>query len=1510
MKSHFARTLATLSLWAAFHGGLIQAALDESTLKPLGMNVGDVNFFYTPYFANAAAQGGEWLEFEGFNFGTHIPHFAQAQFDENGCPKFLKPGKKLRLILYGLDTEYGTSRPATWPLRDGELAKGKVVVTWKGNADVRLSGATFLAGESNGAETGSIVNGRRVYLQTTPQGNNTLTVQEIVTPITEIKAWLPDPANPNTTTLEGQLFHPTFLSRIAELGDGLGFLRPMDWVKANASPQKSWGDRRLPSHVFQVGVLHPRDPTEPTDPAVISAGNRDTGVAFEHIVALCNAANKDLWITIPHLAVEDAPVGQDNFVTKLAKLIRFGSDGVEPFSSPQVNPAFPPLNPNLRVYVEYSNEIWSSGFNFPQGNWAERRATQQGISRAQFNARRFCEVWRTFEQVFGNEQTAGGNPQPRVIKVAATFTGNDTYTDEFLDEIKTFGATLSPVQEPDLISPTTYFGNDIQGFAIQRAQEQKGTSDPWFYTTANFDNDPTKGTDLRPVSEPPTSPYWTGSTIQSHLDELFREWTLRMLSGSSQTGNGPDATGVGGGFSDGLRDMALTKFSTRKPLVTYEGGPSLFVDAFDGGDDRDNGLTTFMELLNRQPEMAEVYRIHLNLAWSKGLRTHAPYVESGGWGKFGQWGHLESIRQPTESSPKWKFLLDWQTEVGGIRHIDDLQGTRPSFTTAAKLPTAIFGTAYSTTITTSGGEGSRTVELIGSVLSDGLTTNSSGGSFTISGTATSAGDNFLFLRVKDSDGDPAWRIFFFKTVGGPGIIVESNLEGTDRALNLPATANYVQQSGITSSGWNKGAGITAESGDDGLFFSQDMPAEEAASTLAKAITDNEFWTLTLTGSATTPLKLRRAEIRFSMLRQSFHAPRTFAVFTSIGGFSAANAVFTSLRMEDVGEREFVLKLPDTAAFENVTSAVQIRIYGFAGRFAGHAAALRAFKLTTASAEPPLLNPPSRALLAAGGTYQVSFHVPGAWRLTESMAFVTVSPTSGTGPGTVNVTVLPNNTKAARGGSIKLGTAEHTLTQAAAITPVISAPAVVPPLTVSGQFSLTIPTLNPPAVYSIKGTFPPGLKLDQATGIISGKPSTAGVFDFKIEASNAAGKAANTLSFSFNVSALDPALVGTYHGFVTRQQQVNGNLGARLELTTTKTGGVSGKIITGSVTLGFRGQLDADALDIDRPAFTVSIPRPKSTPIVLNLTLDRASNSLTGTLTEGGSNTAEVRGWRNAWTTANKTDALKGYYTFSIAQTDFDPTVLPEGEGYGSLTVPDNGVVTVAGKLSDGSGFTTSSFVGQAGQVLLYSPLYQNRGSFAGAIAITAGSIESIPGEIIPMWSKGPPLLNSTDRIYKQGFSAAEMRVLGGKYVQPAPGGLLMNLAPGSGNAALVFFAAGLQHAEGSAPDVAVTVSNASTKGTTNAASVPSPTSVQNNGKVTISLTSSTGLFTGKFTVPAVDGFPARTVSYQGMIVNISGNGSGRGYFQLPQNPSSPAEKLTQTPILSGQVEIRPVLLAP
>src|SRR5262249_40985426 len=78
-------------------------------------------------------------------------------------------------------------------------------------------------------------------------------------------------------------------------------------------------------------------------------------------VELANETGKDLYITLPVLATED-------YTRNLANLIRYGSDGVNPYTGPVDDPVYPGLNPNLRVYVEWSNEIWN--FAFSQGGWA------------------------------------------------------------------------------------------------------------------------------------------------------------------------------------------------------------------------------------------------------------------------------------------------------------------------------------------------------------------------------------------------------------------------------------------------------------------------------------------------------------------------------------------------------------------------------------------------------------------------------------------------------------------------------------------------------------------------------------------------------------------------------------------------------------------------------------------------------------------------------------------------------------------------------------------------------------------------------------------------------------------------------------------------------------------------------------------------------------------------------------------------------------------------------------
>jgi hypothetical protein len=268
-----------LGLLGLFIASTAAAQVDPSIFRPVGYHPSNIAYFNTPYFSNAMFQGGEWFSFTGSEFGTSVDFNAlPAQF-VNGYPQFLNSGQKLRALIFGLNIQ-DPFRPAGWPDRE-KLARGHIVVTWQGNADVRLVNGTFVPGESNGAATGAITNGRRVYLcNGANQSTQSVEVHAIVAPITQMRVWLApvdDPAtgtNENLTgTLENQLFHPLFLQRIADRD--WSFIRFMDWGATNASPVQDWIDRRSPNHIFMNGIINNRAPS------ASSEGNRETGVAYE-----------------------------------------------------------------------------------------------------------------------------------------------------------------------------------------------------------------------------------------------------------------------------------------------------------------------------------------------------------------------------------------------------------------------------------------------------------------------------------------------------------------------------------------------------------------------------------------------------------------------------------------------------------------------------------------------------------------------------------------------------------------------------------------------------------------------------------------------------------------------------------------------------------------------------------------------------------------------------------------------------------------------------------------------------------------------------------------------------------------------------------------------------------------------------------------------------------------------------------------------------------------------------
>ncbi len=196
-----------------------------------------------------------------------------------------------------------------------------------------------------------------------------------------------------------------------------------------------------------TGVLNTRSPAP--DYEWVS-GNQSTGLAYETIVALANELNLSLWINVPHLA-------SDDFIRNLALLILYGSDGVTPYQTTVENPIYPPLSSHLELFVEYSNEIWSAGPAFAQGEWSQTQAESLGITKAQFNARRFCHAFSIFQSVWSDNSD-------RLVRVAATWSSADSYTSSFLDEMTSVCPLEVPSVSPDCLAITTYFGNGIQDY--------------------------------------------------------------------------------------------------------------------------------------------------------------------------------------------------------------------------------------------------------------------------------------------------------------------------------------------------------------------------------------------------------------------------------------------------------------------------------------------------------------------------------------------------------------------------------------------------------------------------------------------------------------------------------------------------------------------------------------------------------------------------------------------------------------------------------------------------------------------------------------------------------------------------------------------------------------------------------------------------------------------------------------------------------------------------------------
>lgn len=212
-----------------------------------------------------------------------------------------------------------------------------------------------------------------------------------------------------------------------------------------------------------------------------------------------------------------------------------------------------------------------------------------------------------------------------------------------------------------------------------------------------------------------------------------------------------------------------------------------------------------------------------------------------------------------------------------------------------------------------------------------------------------------------------------------------NFNGTDPARHLPWTATSVLESGLTTQGWTMGPGLSLVSTRSNRLAFAIAAGSDQLSTLNEARTAGAYLNVRFTPSAGS-LDLASNRIRFTIRRESWHAPLRFAVYSSVDGFASPLFVSDEVEQLDDGTHSFSFLLP-SPGLTSVSGPVDFRIYPFAARYSGHALSVTAFSLGG-----PVQTYTLTATATAGGTLQVS--PPGSVFESGQTVQITARPDAG------------------------------------------------------------------------------------------------------------------------------------------------------------------------------------------------------------------------------------------------------------------------------------------------------------------------------------------------------------------------------------------------------------------------------------------------------------------------------------------------------------------------------------
>jgi hypothetical protein len=417
---------------------------------------------------------------------------------------------------------------------------GQYTLTYDGEGTIAFdNGSATIVSQNPGSIVVNVpAGGSGIYLKITQTNSSN--------PLRNIHFIMPGFAS----TWQTQPFHPQFLASLK----GYKVLRFMEWSLTNGSSVQNWVDRATPGdYTYTL-----------------------RGVPLETAIQLANATQIAPWFNIPAQATDD-------YVRHFATLVQ------------------QQLNPNLKFYLEYSNETWNSSFS--QSQYVQQQGELAGLSQdavqagAFYTAQRSVAIFNIFSQVFGG--TA------RMVRVLPGQAGNAWVSQQ--------------------VASFQNASNSADALAIA----------PYFDCDDRAAGGPPALNDASVAAQVAAMSVADALTAElSHINNCAKQQMTENAAVAQQYG---------------------------LLLVGYEGGQSLVASSSAAA--YNSQLTQLFAAVNRDPGMEALYDQYL-LNWKNaGGDVFVHFTDVTSYSQYGNFGSMESQDQDPTTAPKYQSLMKFGADA-------------------------------------------------------------------------------------------------------------------------------------------------------------------------------------------------------------------------------------------------------------------------------------------------------------------------------------------------------------------------------------------------------------------------------------------------------------------------------------------------------------------------------------------------------------------------------------------------------------------------------------------------------------------------------------------------------------------------------------------------------------------------------------------------------------------------------------------------------------------------------